>query len=313
MSSIVRTNTRFRPASGRPPAGAVRYGPEVANTKKLFTALTMRGPHRVLCGELSIAGVPGMVFTPQEGAGLPAVAFGHGWLIDPDRYAGTLRHLASWGIVAAAPRTQRGPVPSHLALAGDLGLALDVCTGVRLGPGEISVHPDQLGVVGHGMGGSAAVLAASARPDLRAVAALFPQPSAPSPASVAADISAPLLTTVTSADAVAADSLGRVLAAEWGGPTAARSVAKATNEGLAEGRNLLSLLGYSGPQYGTQRIVRALLTGFLLYHLRDDSTYAAFAARSEPTQLEALPDTVVVDPNSAPEPPKSLLQTLIRR
>ncbi|WP_066905340.1 dienelactone hydrolase family protein [Millisia brevis] len=285
----------------------------MANTKKLFTALTMRGPHRVLCGELSVAGVPGMVFTPEEGTGLPAVAFAHGWLIDPDRYAGTLRHLASWGIVAAAPRTQRGPVPSHLDMAADLGTALEVCSTVRLGPGEISVHPDRLGVAGHGMGGSAAVLAAAGRPDLRAVAALFPQPSAPPAVSVAADISAPLLATVTPGDAVNTTSIGRLLAAGWGGKSVVRSVDKASNEGLAEGRNLLSLLGYSGPQHGTQRVVRALLTGFLLHHLGDNSTYSAFAALGDPAAQEVLPDTVAVDPNGTPEPPKSLMQQLIRR
>lgn len=297
----------------RPIPPVVRYGPMVANTKKLFTALTMRGPHRVLCGELSVAGVPGMVFTPAEGIGLPAVAFGHGWLIDPDRYAGTLRHLASWGIVAAAPRTQRGPVPSHLDMAGDLALALDVCSGVRLGPGEISVHPDRLGVAGHGMGGSAAVLAAAARPDVRAVGALFPQPSAPSAVGVAAGVNAPLLATVTTADAVKITALGRELATDWGGPSIVRAVDDASNEGLAEGRNLLSLLGYSGPQHSTQRVVRALLTGFLLYHLNDDSTYSAFGALGDPGRQETLPDTIVVDPAAAPPPPKSLLKTLIKR
>lgn len=291
----------------------MRYGPEVANTKKLFTALTLRGPHRVLCGELSVAGVPGMVFTPEEGIGLPAVAFAHGWLIDPDRYAGTLRHLASWGIVAAAPRTQRGPVPSHLSMAADLGVTLDVCSGVRLGPGEISVHPERLGVAGHGMGGSAAVLAAGSRSDIKAVAALFPQLSSPSPLGVAPDISAPLLTTVTPAEAANEDGLGRLLATVWGGPSVIRAVDRATDDGLAEGRNLLTLLGYGGPQYSKQRVVRALLTGFLLHTLADDSKYSAFAALGDPAAQEALPDTTIVDPKVTPEPSKPLLRKLISR
>ena len=77
--------------------------------------------------------------------------------------------------------------PSVLNLAFDLGTALDIAAGVRLGPGKISVHPDKLGVIGHGFGGSAAVFAAAgmkAKP--QAVAALFPtvtNPPAEQPAA----------------------------------------------------------------------------------------------------------------------------------
>lgn len=283
----------------------------MANTKKLFTALTMRGPHQVLCGELSLAGLPGMVFTPAEGINLPAVAFGHGWLITPDRYAELLRHLASWGIVATAPRTERGPVPSHLSLAGDLVTALDICAGVRLGPGNISVHPDRLAVAGHGMGASAAVLAAARRPGLGAVGALFPQQGSPPVDPYAPNITAPLLTTITPPDAVTSSSLGRTLTRQWGGPTVLRSVSKADADGLVEGRNVLSFLGYGGPQYRTQRVTRALLTGFLLYHLTGDKTYESFGAVGEPAEQAPLPDALAIDPNVEPEEPKSLLRSLM--
>ena len=103
------------------------------------------------------------------------MAFGHDWLTGVARYSGLLEHLASWGIVAAAPDTERGVAPSVLNLAFDLGTALDIAAGVRLGPGKISVHPGKLGVIGHGFGGSAAVFAAAgmkAKP--QAVAALYP-------------------------------------------------------------------------------------------------------------------------------------------
>ena len=74
---------------------------------------------------------------------LAGVAFGHDWLAGADRYEGTLEHLASWGIVAAAPDTETGVAPSVLNLAFDLGTTLDIIAGVRLGPGKISVHPDE--------------------------------------------------------------------------------------------------------------------------------------------------------------------------
>ena len=117
----------------------------MARTKKLFTALTRRGPHRVLRGDLAFAGLPGVVYTPESGMNLAGVAFGHDWLAGADRYEGTLEHLASWGIVAAAPNTETGVAPSVLNLAFDLGTTLDIIAGVRLGPGKISVHPDEAG------------------------------------------------------------------------------------------------------------------------------------------------------------------------
>ena len=152
----------------------------MARTKTLFAALTRRGPHRVLRGDLAFAGLPGVVYTPEEGLGLPGIAFGHDWLTGADRYAGTLEHLASWGIVAAAPDTEKSLAPSVLNAAFDLGTTLDIVAGVRLGPGKISVHPGKLGVAGHGFGGSAAVFAAAGMAGrLKAAAAIFPAPSSP--------------------------------------------------------------------------------------------------------------------------------------
>src|SRR6185295_3019028 len=152
----------------------------VASTKKLFSALTRRGPHRALRGDLAFAGLPGVVYTPESGMNLAGVALGHDWLAGGDRYEGTLEHLASWGIVAAAPNTETGVAPSVLNLAFDLGTTLDIISGVRLGPGQISVHPTKLGVVGHGFGGSAAVFAAAGIPGkLKTTVSLFPTVSKP--------------------------------------------------------------------------------------------------------------------------------------
>jgi dienelactone hydrolase len=128
--------------------------------KQLLAELSHPGPHEVLRGNLALVGLPGIVFTPRSGLGLPAIAFGHGWLQPTGRYRQLLHHLASWGVVAAAPATQRGPLPSHRLLAADLLTTLDVITTVRLGPDGISVDPEKLGLAGHSTGGGSAVLAA---------------------------------------------------------------------------------------------------------------------------------------------------------
>ncbi|MDV7245490.1 MULTISPECIES: chlorophyllase/cutinase-like alpha/beta fold protein [Rhodococcus] len=257
--------------------------------KNLARELSKRGPHRVLRGDLALAGQPGVVYTPESGFNLPAVAFAHGWMTGADHYRNTLEHLASWGIVVAAPNSERGPVPSHLGLATDLRATLDICVGVRLGPGQISVQPDRVAFAGHGMGAGAAVLAAAQR-DVTAVAALFPAPTAPKAEKYAPKITVPGLI-VAGADIDTMNSNAKALAEAWGGDSVLRAVDGATDSGLTEGRRLLGALGIGGSERKTQQVTRALLTGFLLYELTNDKKYAAFA------DAEAhIPRTTVVDP-----------------
>jgi dienelactone hydrolase len=267
----------------------------VARIRKLVAALSRRGPHRVLRGDLAFAGLPGVVYTPEAGLNLPGVAFGHDWLAGAARYAGLLEHLASWGIVAGAPDTQRGLAPSVLNLAFDLGTTLDIVAGVRLGPGNISVHPAKLGVVGHGFGGSAAVFAAAGMPDKpAAVAALFPSVTTPPAEQPAATLKVPGLILTSPGDPKSLNSNALALDAAWEAATL-RVVHKAEPGGLVEGRRLSQVVGLAGPDRRTQRSVRALLTGYLLYALGGDKTYRAFA---DPDAK--LPRTDPVDPGAEP-------------
>ena len=277
----------------------------MARNRSSFTTLTRRGPHRVLRGDLAFAGIPGVVYTPASGYHLPGVAFGHDWLTDTDNYGGTLEHLASWGIVAAAPDTQRGLVPSVLTLAHDLSSTLDVISGVRLGPGEISVAPDSLALAGHGFGASAAVLAATtAQP--KAVAAIFPAVTKPSAEAAAARLQVPGLVLATPDDATSLRTDALDVAGAWDGAVL-RVVKKARAGGLAEKRRLIGLLGFPGSSDDTQKAVRALLTGFLLFHLTGDKTYAEFA---DPEAK--LPDTTLPDPEAAPVTANDRIVALFR-
>jgi dienelactone hydrolase len=267
----------------------------VARIRKLVAALYRRGPHRVLRGDLAFAGLPGVVYTPEAGLNLPAVAFGHDWLAGTARYSGLLEHLASWGIVAGAPDTQRGLAPSVLNFAFDLGTALDILAGVRLGRGEISVHPAKLGVVGHGFGGSAAVFAAAGMPDKPAAAvAIFPTVTDPPAEQPAATSKVPGLILTAPGEPKSLNSNALALAAAWDTATL-RIVSKAEPGGLVEGRRLTKVFGLAGPHRRTQRKVRALLTGYLLFALGGDKTYRDFA---DPDVK--LPGTDQVDPQAAP-------------
>ncbi|MGA9493955.1 MAG: hypothetical protein WBV80_27450 [Mycobacterium sp.] len=279
----------------------------MAKTSKLVAALTRRGPHPVLRGDLAFAGLPGVVYTPEAGFNLPGVAFGHDWLTGVARYSGLLEHLASWGIVAAAPDTERGVAPSALNLAFDLGIALDIAAGVRLGPGKISVHHDKLGVVGHGFGGSAAVFAAAGmKVKPKAVAAIFPTVTNPPAEQPAASLRVPGV--VFSAPGLAKElrSNGIELWKAWDTATL-RIINKAQPNGLAEGRRLGAAFGLGSPDRKTQKAVRALLTGYLLYALGGDKTYRDFA---DPDVQ--LPKTVALEDDATPVTPEEKFVALLK-
>jgi hypothetical protein len=279
----------------------------VARIRKLVAALSRRGPHRVLRGDLAFAGLPGVVYTPETGLNLPGVAFGHDWLTGAARYSNLLEHLASWGIVAGAPDTQRGLAPSVLNFAFDLGTALDIVSGVRLGPGKISVHPAKLGVAGHGFGGSAAVFASAgmlAKP--AAVAAIFPSVTSPPAQQPAATLKVPGVIFTASGDPKTLNSNALALAEAWDAATL-RIVSKAEPGGLVEGRRLTKVLGLGGAHRRTQRSVRALLTGYLLYTLGGDKKYRDFA-----DPQAHLPGTDAIDPEAEAIPLEEKIVALLK-
>jgi Chlorophyllase len=279
----------------------------VAKTSKLVAALTRRGPHRVLRGDLAFAGLPGVVYTPEAGFNLPGVAFGHDWLTGVARYSGLLEHLASWGIVAAAPDTERGLAPSALNLAYDLGTALDIAAGVRLGPGKISVHHDKLGVIGHGFGGSAAVFAAAGmKVKPKAIAAIFPTVTTPPAEQPAASLRVPGVVFSAPGDAKTLRSNAIELWKAWDTATL-RIVNKAQANGLAEGRRLTTAFGLGSPDRKTQKAIRALLTGYLLYTLAGDKVYRDFA---DPEVQ--LPKTVALEDGAAAVTPEEKFVALLK-
>jgi hypothetical protein len=60
---------------------------------------------------------------------------------------------------------------------------------------------------------------------------------------------------------------------------------------LIEGRRLARVVGLPGADRGTQKMVRALMTGYLLHVLAGDKTYRDFA---DPES--ALPKATTMDP-----------------
>lgn len=248
-----------------------------ANLNKHLSTLSKRGPHRVLTGDLSYAGLEGKVYAPAEGNNLPAVAFGHDWMKKIKNYHGTLRHLASWGIVVVAPETQTGLIPDHRSFAADLESALQIAAGVKLGQGNITVSPAKLGVIGHGMGGGAAVLAAVQNPKVKTVAAIYPAKVSPSAEAAAKTLSIPgLIIGSQDTDVFNAGNPAK-LAYNWKGEVAYREIDKGTQLGFSEDNLLRNVLGLGKSENRQTEMARGLVTGFLLHQLEDEGKYSAFS------------------------------------
>lgn len=245
-----------------------------AVVRRSLDELARPGPHSVLRGDLALIGMPGVLFAPRSGVGLPAVAFGHSWLQSTARYDELLRHLASWGVVAAAPATQAGPLPSHREFAADLRATLDICVGVRLGDGGISVDPDRLAFGGHGMGGGTAVLAAEADDRCRAVVTLAIAETLPSAVQSATRCALPGMHLAAGQDLVAPAVANAVpVAKAWAGPVQLRILPKANHLGFVVGRHWSDMFVDGSPEYHARRVGRALVTAFLLRHLAGVADY----------------------------------------
>jgi dienelactone hydrolase len=252
---VARTSTFTRP-------------PALRNAKDALEQLSRPGPNEVLRGDLGLIGTPGVVFAPESGLGLPAVAFGHDWMQPTSRYVELLRHLASWGIVAAAPGSQGSPVPSVSRLSADLRTTLDVCVGVRLGSGEISVDSRRTALAGHGIGAAAALIAAAGHPRVRATVSIAASQTRPSPMDAAKAISVPGLHVVAGNDTVAPAAGHAVPIAEaYAGPAWVRTLPKAGHTDFLTGVHWSDLVLSGGPNGKTRRITRALVTAFLLKEL----------------------------------------------
>ncbi|QFZ23431.1 dienelactone hydrolase family protein [Saccharothrix syringae] len=246
------------------------------SAKQVLDQLSRPGEHAVLRGDLALVGLPGLVYTPASGLGLPAVAFGHGWLQPVERYRALLRHLASWGFVAAAPATQRGPLMSARLLAANLRTALDVCTGVRLGDGDISVDPERLAVAGHSMGGGAAVLAAADDRRVRAVVTFAASETRPSALDAARRVGVPGLHLAAGEDRIAPPvGHAEAIAEAWQGPVQLRTLPKASHLGFAEGRHWSELLLDGRGERSAQRLAKALTTAFLLRVVKGERQWDA--------------------------------------
>ena len=135
---------------------------------------------------------------------------------------------------------------------------------------------------------------------------IFPAVTSPPAEHPAATLKVPGVIFTSPKDPKALNSNALALSRVWDTATL-RIVSKAEPGGLVEGRRLTQVVGLAGPHRATQKSVRALLTGYLLFTLGGDKTYRDFA---DPEVT--LPKTDPVDPEATPVTPEEKLVALLK-
>lgn len=138
------------------------------------------------------SGVP--VAMPIRG-GFPVIVFGHGYMLSVDAYRNIWEHIVPEGCVVVLPQSASGMFPSHLEFGLDLAFILDEM--IRQSGDPASVFAGRMlpygCLMGHSMGGGAAILGALHSEAIRGLVVFAPLDTRPSSAEAAKEISLPTL------------------------------------------------------------------------------------------------------------------------
>jgi len=142
----------------------------------------------------------------------PLLIFGHGFVMVWSAYENLWTDFVPRGYVMAFPRTETGLSPSHLDFGLDIAFLVDAIQALGSDP-ESELYQklsDKTALMGHSMGGGAAVLAAAQSPDIHALLTLAPAETNPSAIASAANVSVPSLFFAGSSDDVTPENVHQI-------------------------------------------------------------------------------------------------------
>jgi len=146
----------------------------------------------------------GVPVASPDSEGFPVIVFGHGYLMSVDAYHNIWECAVPEGFVVVLPQSESGMFPSHRELGTDLAFLLDEM--VRLERDLISPFFERLRpygcLMGHSMGGGAAILGAMQSNKVRGLMVLAPLDTRPSSAEAAQYLTIPSLIFAGSADCI---------------------------------------------------------------------------------------------------------------
>lgn len=143
------------------------------------------------------------VAMPVRG-GFPVIVFGHGYLMKVNAYRNMWERTVPDGCVFVLPQSASGMFPSHKEFGLDLAFILDEM--IRLTGDSASDFSGRLlpygCLMGHSMGGGAAILGAEHSENVRGLLVLAPLDTRPSSAEAAKEVSIPTLVFAGSKDKI---------------------------------------------------------------------------------------------------------------
>jgi len=240
------------------------------------TVSVVRGDDSTFTAEVHYPAVAGDPDSAVDRAGgpYPIAAFGHGFLCPVDRYRSTGSHLASWGIVTVLPTTQGGLFPNHQSLADDLVASLDwlAAEGSRKDSFWAgAIDGSERGLLGHSMGGGAALLAAAGDARTDAVAVLAAADTNPSSIAAASNIRCATRLIVGDDDSIVPPSSTAGMYVNLAGPKQDVTILGGFHCGFLDSSIIFCDSGAISREAQLD-IVHRELAEFLALYLRDDAT-----------------------------------------
>lgn len=125
----------------------------------------------------------------------PIIVFGHGFVMVWSAYENIWTSLTQNGFIVAFPKTETGLAPSHTEFAKDLAFLITALGSENINTSSLLYqHIDSLScVMGHSMGGGAALLSVQYNSSIDAVATLAAAETNPSAIAACAGITLPSL------------------------------------------------------------------------------------------------------------------------
>lgn len=170
------------------------------------TALTLYDAARdrdIPCQVYYPAMAPGAGQPVAEGT-FPTLVFGHGFMMATSAYDYLGQHYAAQGYIVVLPSTEGSLLPNHGRFGADLAFLPGAMHALGAGGNSIlsgHVAPASA-LMGHSMGGGAAILGAAGNSGIQAVLVLAPAETNPSAVAAAAQITAPTLIIAANGDCV---------------------------------------------------------------------------------------------------------------
>jgi pimeloyl-ACP methyl ester carboxylesterase len=281
----------------------------------LLACLPSQGPFAL--GRISVAWpdparnnqiVTAEIWYPADSAGvgvplaagateLPVIGFGHGFQMPASAYGYLWEALVPRGYVFAAATTGGELFPNHASFAADLRFLVEELRRLDQTPGSLfnGKLSDQAALIGHSMGGGAAVLAAKDAPSIQALVTLAAADTNPSSVAAATGVIQRALTLSGSADCVVPPSTQASLHQNLASPCRWRATLTGGNHCFFASSASLCELGQlfcpgSLSRASQNALTLSLLTPWLDTHLKGQgSAWANFLTNANQPQVNDWP------------------------